>query len=155
MRSVFIITDYKVAADHLSWQTGWCPAAPWTCCGAAGEHLVRPTAPSPKTLVGCKTTEFQQGRLIPSRHPHRRGPARTWLRSGALRPATSPAGSSGPRTVLYSAPVSPGCQSRCTWAVDGSRCSSAGGCYSLHFHPERFSPIDLNFPTALRLVSPS
>lgn len=152
----FIIIN-KVFADHLSWQTGWCPAALRTYCGAAGEHPVRPTAPSPKTLVGCKTTEFHQGQLIPSRRPHprRRCPARTWQRSGEPRAAAILAGSLGPRTVPYSTPVSPGCQSRCTWAAGGSRCSSAGGCDSLRLHPERFSPINVNFPTARRLVSPS
>lgn len=151
------ISIYKVVAAHLSWQTGWCPVAPRTCCGAAVEHLVRPTAPSLKTLVGCKTTEFHQGRLIPYRHPHpyRRGPARTLQRASAPRPAASPAGSLGPRMAPYSAPGSPGCQSQCTWAADGLRCSSAGDCCFLHLHPERFSPIGLNFPTARRLVSPS
>lgn len=152
------ISDEKVGADHLSWLTGWCPAArERTCCGAAAEHPARPTAPSLKTLAGCKTTEFHQGRLIPSRHPHpsRRDPAGTWRRSGAPQPGGSPAGSSGPWKAPYSAPESPGCQNRCTSAADGSRCSSAGGCCRHHLHPERFSPTDLNFPTARRLVSPS
>lgn len=157
---------YKMLAGDLSWQTGWCPG-PRTSCGAAGERRVRPKAPSPKTLVVCRTTECHHGRLIPcpcpypcpcpcpcpSPSPCRRGQAGTWRPVGAPRPAASSAGSSATRTALYWAPISPGCRSPCTWAADGSRCSSAGGC--LHLHTERFSPINVNFPTTRRLVSPS
>lgn len=141
--------------QYLSWQTGWCPAALRTCCGAAGEHLERLITPFPKTLAGCKTTEFHQDQLIPSGRPRRRGPAWTAQRSGEPRPVGCQAGSSGPTTAPYSDPVSPGCQSRCTSEADGWRCSSAGGCYSPRSLPERFSPKNVNFPTTLRLASPS
>ena len=158
---IILYYTHSITGAHLSWQTGWCPAGLRTCCAAAGEHPVRPTAPSPKTRVGCKTTESHQDRLIPSRHPYpvpcRRGPAWTWRRSGAPRPAASPARSSGPRTAPCWAPGSPGCRSRCTWAAGASRCSSAdGGCCCRRPRPEgSFSPRGLNFPTARSPASPS
>lgn len=107
--------------SYPNWRTGCGPEVPQFYCGAASERSARPAGP-PKTLVGCRTTESLQARLIPSQLRHQRYQALTWRQAGAPQMAETAWCSSGPPKSLYSALKSPGSRIPCIW--EGAwRCS--------------------------------